>query len=68
MKPEDKNSLTAVEYEEIYHVLTDYCLRAHGKLSEHPCMDEVRIARAAKIEPILRKMEARMKEFPPSTV
>jgi hypothetical protein len=59
----DKNSLTAIEYEEIYYVLNDYCITArdggHSLYSK-----EVRQAKAEKIQKIMRKMEARMEEFP----
>ena len=60
----DKNSLTAIEYEEIYHVLNDYCLNAMKGHNPPTYTLEVRQARAKKIRKIMDKMEARMKEFP----
>jgi hypothetical protein len=68
MAVKDENSLTSIEYEEIYAVLNDYCLNADRNYQPPTYTLEVRQAKATRLKKIMRKMEARMKEFPPNFV
>lgn len=63
----DPGSLTAIEYEGIYNTLCEYC-RVAEKIPEPEYLHNVRMAKLPHIRKIIKKMEARMTEFPPDFV
>ncbi len=63
----DNGSLTPSEYEQIVSVLKEY-VRITPKVDEPNFVKDVRAARLKNLRSIIKKMEARMKEFPPQTI